>query len=269
MATNKTGMFAASMALLAASAWADLEGQGPDAWRVSGVAADDVLKARMGPGTDYAVIATFAPGERGLQQVTCVPLVPQATWMQMTQSQRSALPQPWCLVRSKGSGRSGWVARRYPERDAAAASGGANTAASAPHVQEAAKPCGTPNCSGTHVVAAGSMRSRKAHTDVTHTDRARFVQAKGFAPVDQWPGTASAKGEDFHSEARFPDVGKSATLPDAHLAAITRALLAFDFEESTEPWMAPPRQTPVARAITLRQANRSTHAQSPTMQICP
>ena len=121
-------LLALAMALMAGGALADIDGHGPDAWRVTGVAANDVLYARMGPGTSYPVLTTFAANERGLQQVTCVPLVPQAGWMQMTQAQRDALPQPWCLMRSADLSRSGWVARRYLGEDTTAA----HTTTSAP-----------------------------------------------------------------------------------------------------------------------------------------
>ncbi len=52
---------------------AEIDGHGPDAWRVTGVAARDVLYARMGPGTAYPVLTRFSPDERGMRQVTCVP----------------------------------------------------------------------------------------------------------------------------------------------------------------------------------------------------
>src|SRR5690606_9481160 len=47
-------------------AHAEIDGHGPDAWRVTGVAAQDTLNARMGPGTSYPVIETFAQDERGM-----------------------------------------------------------------------------------------------------------------------------------------------------------------------------------------------------------
>ena len=43
---------------------AEIDGHGPDAWRVTGVAADDVLNARVGPGTGYPVIDSFAHDAR-------------------------------------------------------------------------------------------------------------------------------------------------------------------------------------------------------------
>ena len=42
--------------------WATADG--PDAWRVVGVASDDVLNARIGPGTAYFVIDALAHDAR-------------------------------------------------------------------------------------------------------------------------------------------------------------------------------------------------------------
>lgn len=96
-----------------ALAHAEIDGHGPDAWRVHDVAADDVLNVRMGPGTNYPVIDAFAHDERGLQQVTCVPLLIAAAQAKLTQAQRDALPPSWCLMRSADLSRSGWVLQRY------------------------------------------------------------------------------------------------------------------------------------------------------------
>lgn len=121
-------LFRAAIAVIALSftpsvAMADLDGHGPDAWRVIDVAANDRLNARMGPGANYPVIATFAPNERGMQQVTCVPLQTPAHYASMTQAQIKALPAPWCLMRDQSMSKAGWVAQRYitPDNQAAGA----------------------------------------------------------------------------------------------------------------------------------------------------
>ncbi|MBW7921745.1 MAG: hypothetical protein H3C51_06560 [Rubellimicrobium sp.] len=110
---------ALALAFAATGAMADIDGHGPDAWQVVGVASGDVLNARMGPGTQYQVIDRFAPGERGLQQVTCVPLVPMALFMDMSEAARAALPARWCLMRSADLTRAGWVNGAYLEEDGA------------------------------------------------------------------------------------------------------------------------------------------------------
>lgn len=94
-------------------AHAEIDGHGPDAWRVTGVASDDVLNARMGPGTEYKVIEHFAPNERGMQQVTCVPYYTLGHFSSMTEAERNALPSRWCLMRSQDLTKAGWVAQRF------------------------------------------------------------------------------------------------------------------------------------------------------------
>ncbi|MEO3388200.1 hypothetical protein [Mesorhizobium sp. CAU 1741] len=95
------------------SAQAEIDGYGPDAWRVVGVGSNDVLNARMGPGTRYPVIETFAHDERGLEQITCVPFYTMAHFQDMAEADRNALPPRWCLMRSADLSRAGWVAQRY------------------------------------------------------------------------------------------------------------------------------------------------------------
>lgn len=96
-----------------AVAQAEIDGHGPDAWRVHDVAADDLLNARMGPGTNFPVIDTFRHDERDLQQVTCVPLLIEGVSEKLTEAQRDALPSSWCLIRSADLSRAGWVSQRY------------------------------------------------------------------------------------------------------------------------------------------------------------
>lgn len=97
------------------SAWA--EADGPDAWRVVDVAPDDLLNVRMGPGTEYPVIGRFSHDARGLQQVTCVPLLKAPYYFQMTEAQLDALPPRWCLMQSADRSLEGWVAQRYLMED--------------------------------------------------------------------------------------------------------------------------------------------------------
>lgn len=105
------------MAVTAGPVMAEIDGHGPDAWRVTGVAADDVLNMRMGPGTNYRVIDRLAPNARGLHQVTCVPLLIQPYANALSDAERAALPQRWCLMRSSDLTQSGWVAQRFLAED--------------------------------------------------------------------------------------------------------------------------------------------------------
>lgn len=94
-------------------AQAEIDGYGPDAWRVSGVMPGDVLNARMGPGTDYRIVGTFAHDEQGLIEVTCVPLLTMEIAAELTEAEVAALPQRWCLMRAADLSRAGWVAARF------------------------------------------------------------------------------------------------------------------------------------------------------------
>lgn len=101
------------MSVFATSAHAEIDGHGPDAWRVSGVASNDTLNVRMGPGTNYPVIERFAHNERNLQQITCVPFYNAGHYGALTAAQIAALPQRWCLMRTAGMDKAGWVAQRF------------------------------------------------------------------------------------------------------------------------------------------------------------
>src|SRR5690554_8181383 len=81
------------MSVFATAAYAEIDGHGPDAWRVNGVASNDTLNVRMGPGTDYLVIERFAHNERNLQQITCVPFYNAGHYNALSQAQIAALPQ--------------------------------------------------------------------------------------------------------------------------------------------------------------------------------
>lgn len=105
------------LALAVPAARAEIDGHGPDAWRVTGVAANDVLNMRMGPGTEYPVIDSLAPNARGLEQITCVPLLTPSIYHRLNETQRAALPQRWCLMRTPDFAKAGWVAQRFIMED--------------------------------------------------------------------------------------------------------------------------------------------------------
>ena len=111
----RSTVFVASvlLTLTAVTAVAEIDGHGPDAWRVTGVSANDHLNARMGPGTSYPVIDSFGHNERGLQQVTCVPFYTSEYYHRMSQAQIEALPARWCLMRDATMSKAGWVAQRF------------------------------------------------------------------------------------------------------------------------------------------------------------
>ncbi len=82
---------------------------GPDFFRVVGVAAGDVLNMRTGPGTEHAKIGEIPPDEDGLGNLGCVGGLDFAAWQQATPEQREkARKTRWCRVSYRGT--EGWVA---------------------------------------------------------------------------------------------------------------------------------------------------------------
>lgn len=180
--------------LLAAPAMAEIDGHGPDAWRVTGVTPDDVLNMRMGPGTNYPVIDRLAPDARGLTQVTCVPLMIQPYAGRLTDAERAALPQRWCLMRSADLMKSGWVAQRFLSEDG---------------LQDASAPAPAAD--------AG------AGADPVGTMAARFME--GYRPAD-----VASVLEDIEAGLKPRD---SAFLPYGDLNPPTLAVLALEAGEGT------------------------------------
>lgn len=123
LAISRTVLAGAVILFAAAPAEAEIDGHGPDSWRVTGVASNDTLNMRMGPGTNYAVIDRLAHDARNLQQITCVPFYTAAHYARLSSAQIAALPQRWCLMRSAAMDKAGWVAQRFitPEGEAAPA----------------------------------------------------------------------------------------------------------------------------------------------------
>lgn len=113
VSARKIALIGAIFYLIILPVQAEIDGHGPDAWRVTGVSANDTLNARMGPGTNYPVIESFAHNERNMQQITCVPFYTAAHYTAMTAAQIKALPPRWCLMRNKSMTKAGWVAQRY------------------------------------------------------------------------------------------------------------------------------------------------------------
>lgn len=140
--TAMAAALALGIALVASPVQAEIDGHGPDAWRVTGVASNDHLNARMGPGTSYLVIETFAHDERGMQQITCVPFYNAGHYERMTKAQISALPARWCLMRNASMSKAGWVAQRFitPDGTEAIVPGRKTGARQPPHEPYAADP---------------------------------------------------------------------------------------------------------------------------------
>lgn len=127
MTAVKRWIAAGLMLCLPGAALAQMDGHGPDAWQVAGVAADDSLNVRTGPGTDHPVIGTFAHDATGLQMVTCVPYLTRQTRHQLSERQRADLPPRWCLMKGRDNRTSGWVSAHYIREDTSGAAQASDT----------------------------------------------------------------------------------------------------------------------------------------------
>ena len=54
-----------------------------------------------------------AANERGMQQITCVPLLIDGVHAKLSEAEHEALPPRWCLMRSADLVKAGWVAQRF------------------------------------------------------------------------------------------------------------------------------------------------------------
>ncbi len=141
-------LFVAGTGTLPAYAEAD----GPDAWRVTGVAPNDVLNMRMGPGTDYPVIGELAPDARHLVPTTCVPLHTMGQFMALGEAQKESLPARWCLVTEPASLQKGWVAQRFLAEDVLAGDAVAEGEDDTPWVADWSQDPGLPGADALEVV---------------------------------------------------------------------------------------------------------------------
>ncbi|MBZ8118857.1 hypothetical protein KUD11_09365 [Roseovarius sp. LXJ103] len=91
-----------------------MDGHGPDAWAVTGVAADDRLNLRAGPGTQYAQLGSLGPDARGIEMMVCVPTL-NFEQFQTLEAEGHVFQPRWCLVRLEGE--SGWARARYLRED--------------------------------------------------------------------------------------------------------------------------------------------------------
>lgn len=120
---------------LAAPTLADADG--PDFFRVTGVAAGDVLNIRAAPDAGAAKIGEIAPGADGLRNLGCEGGLGFADWERATEAERAAArASRWCRVAYRGG--EGWVAGRFlaegsaPGAVTAAAAGAAHSFVPAP-----------------------------------------------------------------------------------------------------------------------------------------
>lgn len=103
----------AMMLMLAAlGGTAMAEADGPDFFRVTGVAADDMLNLRTGPGAGHEKIGEIPPDADGLANLGCEGGLSFAEWEKASLEERAAAARDrWCRVRHDGT--EGWVAARF------------------------------------------------------------------------------------------------------------------------------------------------------------
>jgi len=99
------------------AASSEIDGHGPDAWRVNGISSNDTLNMRMGPGTNYPVLGSLAHNAVGLRLITCVPFYGHGGGVMWSEAERAALPPRWCLIQHPDLIQAGWVAQRYIVED--------------------------------------------------------------------------------------------------------------------------------------------------------
>ncbi len=87
------------------------EASGPDFYRVVDVASDDTLNMRLGPSTEYLVIAELPHTADGVANLGCTGGLSLEEWTEASEKERRASKDSrWCLV---GYDRTlGWVAAR-------------------------------------------------------------------------------------------------------------------------------------------------------------
>ncbi len=87
---------------------------GPDSWRVTGVAASDTLSVRAGPAVSYPRLGRLAHNARGLHTIVCVPTLSMNAYNSLSAPERRAVDgmARWCLV-AQGGREVGWVNARF------------------------------------------------------------------------------------------------------------------------------------------------------------
>lgn len=123
-------LLALSLALMITCGTADqasAEADGPDYYRVTGVAADDVLNIRAEPNASSEKIGEFPPETDGVRNLGCEGGLSLGEWQEASQEERDAAKaRRWCRIEHNDT--TGWVAARYLAEGSAptVAAGGSN-----------------------------------------------------------------------------------------------------------------------------------------------
>ncbi len=98
--------------LTAANALA--EADGPDHWKVVGVAAGDVLNIRQEPSGKSAKIGEIPPNGTCVKNIKCVGGLTFEEFTTLSEAEKNKIKKErprWCYIEYKGL--KGWVAGRY------------------------------------------------------------------------------------------------------------------------------------------------------------
>ena len=88
------------------------DADGPDYYKVVGVAADDVLNIRAEPSASARIIGTIPPGADNVRSHGCKGGLTFAEWEKATPAERAAgRRNRWCQISYRGM--KGWVAGRF------------------------------------------------------------------------------------------------------------------------------------------------------------
>lgn len=97
---------------LAVPSLVNAEAGGPDSWKVTGVAANDVLNVRAQPNASSPIVGTVPPDGRGLANLGCTGIPDFAQWQRLSErAKRNAGAQRWCRVRYRDT--EGWVRGKF------------------------------------------------------------------------------------------------------------------------------------------------------------
>lgn len=113
---------------------------GPDAWRVTGVAPNDVLMVHREASARSPIIGKLAHDSTGLRNLGCTGFPSFAEWQKMTPRERERRARArWCRVESNGL--TGWVAGRFLREDAPRAQNASSLQVGAWNVRCQGKSC--------------------------------------------------------------------------------------------------------------------------------
>lgn len=103
-----------ALPLLSVTGGAHAEADGPDFWKVVGVAADDVLNLRAESNPRAPKVGEIPPGATCVRNLGCVGGLTLARYTELSEAERVAAKKAnprWCKVEYQGQ--RGWVAGRY------------------------------------------------------------------------------------------------------------------------------------------------------------